>query len=101
MINAQGKRLGGQEQKGFPTLGTKFSFHVNSAKIFSLFCPPTWPGCHVVVNQAAIRPAALFKQVLNFPGKHYLNTLVVNCLLVDPNLSSATNRSHFKTIRLH
>ena len=47
-----GTHVGGQEQKHFSPLGTKFYLnHVILWGKILLFSPPTWPPCHVVANQ--------------------------------------------------
>ena len=44
-------------EKRFPPLGTELFYHANAANFilfllfFLLFCPPTWPPCHVVASQ--------------------------------------------------
>ena len=43
--------VGGQEQKHLSPLVAKLYFHLNSSRKILLYCPPTWPPCHVVANQ--------------------------------------------------
>ena len=40
--------------KRSPPLGSQRFYHANSAQNVLLFCPPTWPSCHVVASQESI-----------------------------------------------